>query len=118
MLLVIDIILFVLWLLGSFVFNLGALIHVALVVAVIFIIFWLLKKVFRLFGLNPLREYSRLRRNCECIRIPGYCLLRAECRGENMQGMKDENEKPKEEPKPDTREPARKGSYTIPVQMY
>ncbi len=38
MLLVIGIILLVLWLLGLFVFNLGALIHVALVIAVIFII--------------------------------------------------------------------------------
>lgn len=37
-LLVIGIILLVLWLLGLFVFNLGALIHVALVIAVIFII--------------------------------------------------------------------------------
>lgn len=35
-----------------------------------------------------------------------------------MQDMKEEEEKPKEEPKLDTREPTRKGSYTIPVQMY
>ena len=48
-LLVIGIILFVLWLLGLFVFSLGALIHIALVIAVIFIIIWLLKAVFRLF---------------------------------------------------------------------
>ena len=48
-LLVIGIILFVLWLLGLFVFSLGGLIHIALVIAVIFIIIWLLKAVFRLF---------------------------------------------------------------------
>ena len=48
-LLVIGIILFVLWLLGLFVFSLGGLIHIALVVAVIFIIIWLLKAVFKLF---------------------------------------------------------------------
>jgi len=48
-LLVIGIILLVLWLLGLFVFNLGALIHVALVIAVIFIIPLALKKVFKLF---------------------------------------------------------------------
>ena len=48
-LLVIGIILLILWLLGFFVFSLGALIHVALVVAVILLIIWLLRKVFRLF---------------------------------------------------------------------
>ncbi|HLC22850.1 MAG TPA: lmo0937 family membrane protein [Dehalococcoidia bacterium] len=48
-LLVIGIILFVLWLLGLFVFSLGGLIHIALVIAVIFIIIWLLKAVFSLF---------------------------------------------------------------------
>lgn len=48
-LLTIGIILFVLWLLGFFVFTLGALIHIALVIAVIFIILWLLKAVFNLF---------------------------------------------------------------------
>jgi hypothetical protein len=49
LLLVIGIILFVLWILGFFVFSLGALVHIALVVAVIFIIIWLLKAVLRLF---------------------------------------------------------------------
>jgi len=48
-LLAIGIILLILWLLGLFVFSLGALIHIALVVAVILIIIWLLKAVFRLF---------------------------------------------------------------------
>ena len=48
-LLAIGIILFILWLLGLFVFSLGALVHIALVVAVILIIIWLLKAVFRLF---------------------------------------------------------------------
>jgi hypothetical protein len=45
----IGIILLILWLLGLFVFSWGALIHIALVIAVIFIIIWLLKKVFKLF---------------------------------------------------------------------
>ncbi len=49
LLLIIGIILFVLWLLGMFVFSLGGLIHIALVIAVILIIIWLLKKVFKLF---------------------------------------------------------------------
>jgi len=48
-LLVIGIILLILWVLGFFVFSLGALIHIALVVAVILIIIWLLKQVFKLF---------------------------------------------------------------------
>ena len=48
-LLIIGIILFVLWLLGMFVFSLGGLIHIALVIAVIFVIIWLLKKIFKLF---------------------------------------------------------------------
>jgi len=48
-LLVVGIIIFVLWLLGYFVLNLGVLIHIALVIAVIFIILWLLKQVFKLF---------------------------------------------------------------------
>ena len=48
-LLLIGIVLIVLWLLGLFVFSLGALIHIALVVAVILIIIWLLKAVFKLF---------------------------------------------------------------------
>ncbi len=47
--LIIGIILVVLWLLGLFVFSLGALIHLALVIGVIFIILWLLKAVFNLF---------------------------------------------------------------------
>jgi len=48
-LLIVGIILFILWLLGLFVFSLGALVHIALVIAVIFIIIWLLKAVFNLF---------------------------------------------------------------------
>jgi hypothetical protein len=48
-LLIVGIILLILWLLGLFVFSLGGLIHIALVVAVIFIMIWLLKAVFRLF---------------------------------------------------------------------
>ncbi len=48
-LLIVGIILLILWLLGLFVFSLGALIHIALVIAVILIIIWLLKAVFKLF---------------------------------------------------------------------
>jgi hypothetical protein len=48
-LLIIGIILLILWLLGLFVFSLGALIHIALVIAVILIIIWLLKAVLKLF---------------------------------------------------------------------
>jgi hypothetical protein len=48
-LLIIGIILLILWLLGLFVFSLGALVHIALVIAVILIIIWLLKAVFKLF---------------------------------------------------------------------
>jgi hypothetical protein len=48
-LLVIGIILFILWVLGFFVFSLSALIHIALVIAVILIIVWLLRTVFKLF---------------------------------------------------------------------
>ena len=48
-LLTIGIILIIFWLLGLVVLNLSALIHIALVVAVIFIILWLLKSVFKLF---------------------------------------------------------------------
>ena len=48
-LLIIGIILLVLWILGFFVFSLGALVHIALVLGVIFIIIWLLKAVFGLF---------------------------------------------------------------------
>jgi len=46
-LLIFGIILLILWLLGMFVFSWGALVHIALAVAVIFIIIWLLKAVFR-----------------------------------------------------------------------
>jgi hypothetical protein len=46
-LLILGIVLFILWLLGLFVFNLGSLIYVALVIAVICIIIWLLRTVFR-----------------------------------------------------------------------
>ena len=48
-LLLIGIILLILWVLGFFVFSLGALIHIALVIAVILLILWLLRAVFRLF---------------------------------------------------------------------
>ena len=48
-LLIIGIILFIGWLLGLFVFSLGGLIYIALVVAVILIIIWLLSAVFDLF---------------------------------------------------------------------
>jgi hypothetical protein len=48
-LLIVGIILLILWVLGLFVFSLGALIHIALVIAVILIIIWLLKAVFKLF---------------------------------------------------------------------
>ncbi len=49
LLLIIGIILVIFWALGSFAFSLGGLVHIALVIAVIFIIIWLLKKVFHLF---------------------------------------------------------------------
>ena len=48
-LLIVGILLFVLWLLGLFVFSLGSLIHVALIIAVILIVIWLLRAVFDLF---------------------------------------------------------------------
>jgi hypothetical protein len=48
-LLAIGIILFILWLLGLFVFSWGALVHILIVVAVILVIIWLLKAVFKLF---------------------------------------------------------------------
>jgi hypothetical protein len=48
-LLAIGIILFIFWILGLFVFSLGGLVHIALVIAVIFIIIWLLKALFKLF---------------------------------------------------------------------
>ena len=46
-LLIIGIILVVLWALGLFVFSLGGLVNIALVLAVIFIIVWLVKAIFR-----------------------------------------------------------------------
>jgi hypothetical protein len=46
-LLLLGIILLVLWLLGITVFNLGSLVHIALVLAVILIIVWLVKALFR-----------------------------------------------------------------------
>ena len=46
-LLVIGIILFILWLIGLFVFSWGALVHILLVVAVILIVIWLIRVVFR-----------------------------------------------------------------------
>ena len=46
-LLAIGIILFILWLLGLFIFSWGALVHILLVVAVILIVIWLIGAVFR-----------------------------------------------------------------------
>jgi len=46
-LLIIGIILFILWLLGLFLFSWGALVHILLVVAVICLIIWLIRVVFR-----------------------------------------------------------------------
>ena len=49
-LLIIGIILFVLWLLGLFAFKaLGGLIHIALAVAIVLIIIWLLRAIFKVF---------------------------------------------------------------------
>ena len=48
-LLIVGLVLLVLWILGFFVWNLGSLIYIALVIGAIFIIIWLLKKVFKLF---------------------------------------------------------------------
>jgi hypothetical protein len=48
-LLLIGIVLLILWVLGFLVFSFSALIHIALVLAVIFIIIWLLKAIFKLF---------------------------------------------------------------------
>ena len=48
-LLAIGIILFILWLVGLFVFSWGALVHILIVVAVILVIIWLLKAVLKLF---------------------------------------------------------------------
>ncbi|AKG54072.1 hypothetical protein DGWBC_1434 [Dehalogenimonas sp. WBC-2] len=47
MLLLIAIILVVLWALGLFAFSLGALVNIALVLAVILIIVWLVKRIGR-----------------------------------------------------------------------
>jgi hypothetical protein len=46
-LLAIGLILFILWLLGLFVFSWGGLVYILLVVAVIFIVIWLIRAVFR-----------------------------------------------------------------------
>jgi hypothetical protein len=46
-LLAIGLVLLILWLLGLFVFSWGGLIYIALVVAVILIVIWLVKAVFR-----------------------------------------------------------------------
>lgn len=48
-LLFIGIVLLVLWALGLFAFSLSGLVHVALVLAVILIIIWLLKRIFHIF---------------------------------------------------------------------
>jgi Family of unknown function (DUF5670) len=46
-LLAIGIILFILWLLGLFVFSWGAVVYILLVVAVILVVIWLIRAVFR-----------------------------------------------------------------------
>jgi hypothetical protein len=46
-LLAVGIILFILWLLGLFVFSWGALVYILLVAAVILVIIWLIRVVFR-----------------------------------------------------------------------
>jgi hypothetical protein len=46
-LLVLGIVLLVFWVLGITVFSLGNLVYIALVLAVIFIIVWLVKAIFR-----------------------------------------------------------------------
>jgi len=48
-LLVFGVILLVFWLLGFTIFGLSALVHIALALALIFIILWLLKRIFKLF---------------------------------------------------------------------
>ena len=45
-LLAIGIILFILWLLGLFVFSWGALVYILLVAAVILVVIWLIRAVF------------------------------------------------------------------------
>ena len=48
--LIVGAILLILWLLGFFAFKiLGSLIHLALVVAIIFLIIWLVRSIFKLF---------------------------------------------------------------------
>jgi hypothetical protein len=47
LLLGIGIVLLILWVLGLFVFSWGAIIYIALVVAVILIVIWLIRAVFR-----------------------------------------------------------------------
>jgi hypothetical protein len=49
LLLLVGIILLVLWALGAFVINLGGLVYIALVLAVILIIVWLAKRLFKAF---------------------------------------------------------------------
>jgi hypothetical protein len=46
-LLAIGIILFILWLLGLFVFSWGGVVYILLVVAVILVVVWLIRAVFR-----------------------------------------------------------------------
>jgi hypothetical protein len=46
-LLAIGLILFILWLLGLFVFSWGGLVHILLVVAVIFLVIWLIRAIAR-----------------------------------------------------------------------
>ena len=43
----IGIVLLILWVLGLFVFSWGAIVYIALVVAVILIVIWLIRAVFR-----------------------------------------------------------------------
>ena len=45
LLLIIGIILLILWALGLFAFSLGGLVHIALVLAVILIIIWLVRRI-------------------------------------------------------------------------
>ncbi len=48
--LIIGAVLLILWLLGFFAFKiLGSLIHIALAVAIIFLIIWLIRAIFKLF---------------------------------------------------------------------
>ena len=47
LLLGIGIVLLILWVLGLFVFSWGAIVYIALVVAVILIVIWLIRAVFR-----------------------------------------------------------------------